>query len=329
MLYSQRSDLAAEIIKIKKTDEKDGIKTEEFTSNGILINKITIMTDAAANAVGKPCGTYITVDLTGAFTSDETHTKAVDAIAEELKELIGQNLADGAMIVGLGNSGLTSDAVGPKTVSGIIVTRHLKEHLPEIFSSMPLRETSAFLPGVLGHTGIESAETIRAIVKTVKPKILIMIDALASRRTDRLCSTVQISDTGICPGSGVGNDRKEISERTVGVPVIAIGIPTVVDAATLALDIFEEVANRIGEYKNEDTKKAAEIFENFDRLSSEAEHIIRTVLSSSDSDTGGMIVTPKDIDTIVNRAAKLLSLALNKALHGHLEQEEINALLGQ
>lgn len=329
MDFTQRSDLATEIIKIKKTDEKDGILTEEFTSNGIFINKITVKTENAAKNIGKPCGTYITVDLSGAFSSDETHTKAVDAIAEELKELIGEDLSDSAMIVGLGNSELTSDAIGPQTVSGLIVTRHLKQHLPEVYSAMPLRETAAFLPGVLGHTGIESAETVKAIAKIVEPKVLIIIDALASRKVDRLCSTVQISDTGISPGSGVGNDRKEISEKTVGIPVIAIGIPTVVDATTLALDLFEEASKRIREEKSGDTKKAAEIFEDFDKLSNEAEQIIRKVLSSSESGEGEMIVTPRDIDIIVNKSARLLSLALNKALHGHLEQEEINALLGQ
>ena len=233
------------------------------------------------------------------------------------------------MIVGLGNSELTSDAIGPQTVSGLIVTRHLKQHLPEVYSAMPLRETAAFLPGVLGHTGIESAETVKAIAKIVEPKVLIIIDALASRKVDRLCSTVQISDTGISPGSGVGNDRKEISEKTVGIPVIAIGIPTVVDATTLALDLFEEASKRIREEKSGDTKKAAEIFEDFDKLSNEAEQIIRKVLSSSESGAGEMIVTPRDIDVIVNKSARLLSLALNKALHGQLEQEEINALLGQ
>lgn len=328
-MYEKRSDLAAEIIKMKKTDEKDGIKTEEFTSNGILINKITVKTNEAAEKIGKPCGTYITVDLSGVFSSDETHTKAVDAIAEQLKELIGEELSDSAMIVGLGNSALTSDAIGPQTVSGLIVTRHLKEHLPEVYSSMPLRETSAFLPGVLGHTGIESAETVKAIAEKVKPKILIIIDALASRRTDRLCSTVQISNTGINPGSGVENNRKEISEKTVGIPVIAIGIPTVVDATTLALDIFDEISKKLKEEKRGDVKKAAEIFEDFDKLSNEAEQIIRKLLSTSNSDICDMMVTPKDIDSTVNRSAKLLSLALNKALHGHLEQEEINALLGQ
>lgn len=329
MLYEKRSDLAAEIIKMKKTDEKDGVKTEEYTSNGILISKITVKTDRAAEKIGKPCGVYITVDLSGAFSSDETHQKAVDAIAEQLKELIGEDLSESAMIVGLGNSALTSDSIGPQTVSGLIVTRHLKEHLPEVYSSMPLRETSAFLPGVLGHTGIESAETVKAIAEKVKPKVLIVIDALASRKTDRLCTTVQMSNTGINPGSGVANNRKEISEKTVGVPVIAIGIPTVVDAATLALDIFEEIAQRIKEEKRGDVKKAAEIFEDFNRLANESEQIIRKMLSASESGISNMTVTPKDIDVTVNRASKILSLALNKALHGHLEQEEINALLGQ
>jgi len=328
-MYEKRSDLAAEIIKLKKIDEKDGVKTEEFTSSGILINKTTVKTDEAAKKIGKPCGIYITVDISGTFSSDETHEKAVDAIAEQLEFLIGKDISKSAMIVGLGNSALTSDAVGPKTVSGLIVTRHLKEHLPEVYTSMPLRETSAFSPGVLGHTGIESAETVKAIAEKVCPKIIIIIDALAAGRTDRLCTTVQISNTGINPGAGVGNNRKEISEATVGVPVIAIGVPTVVDASTLALDIFEEASKRIKEEKSGDIKKAAEIFEDFDRLSAEAEQIIKKLLSSSDSESFDLMVTPKDIDITVNRAAKLLSLALNKALHGHLEQEEINALLGQ
>jgi len=297
-MESIRSDIASEIVKAKNLSENDGIIFKEYETDGIKITDVSISDSSAEQKTGKPQGEYITVETDGAFSSDGIFTNAINAISDEIKRFTGDGLEKSALIVGLGNISLTADALGVLTAEEIIVTRHIKSNLPKIFSSMQLRETSVFIPGVLGKTGTESAETVKAIAETVKPDFIIVIDALASRHTDRLCSTVQISNTGICPGSGVGNARAGINKNTVGVPVISVGIPTVVDAVTLAGDIFSDVC------ENDDEK-------------------IKSVLSKSEKN---MIVTPRDIDVIIKKSAHLLSTALNKALHGDLSQEEINAL---
>jgi spore protease len=327
-MKNARTDLAVEIKELHKLTEDDGFIEEEVTLKGISISRVKVVAEKAEKILGKPKGTYITVDFNGAFSDDETHTNAVDITAQEISSLLykkdeAQDKNKGVLVIGLGNAHLTSDAIGPKTVENLVVTRHLKEHVPELFKSLELKETSALAPGVLGQTGIETAEIVRAAIEKVKPEAVIIIDALASRRLSRLCSTIQISNTGITPGSGVGNNREEISEKTVGVPVISIGIPTVVDAATLTADTISIALEKLKEQcDKEDEDEIIKILNSFNN--NDGSEIIRKSLSPYDLN---LIVTPKDIDALMQKSSKLLGLALNKALHGGLSQEEINMLL--
>lgn len=284
-----RTDLALERRELV-TDQCEGVECEEYTKGNVKITRIKVLNEQGEQAVGKPIGTYITVEgelLSNELPSDDNRRNAV---AEEIKHLLPN---DGTILVaGLGNSDITPDALGPKTVSGILATRHIDKELAETLGLGNLRSVSAISPGVLGKTGIETVEIINGIVSRVGPSALIVIDALASRRLSRLGTTIQISDSGICPGSGVGNSRSEISKKTVGVPVIAIGVPTVVDAQTLAEDILQKSGENI-----------------------------------PPADSVGMMVTPREIDTVIDRAAGVLSMAINCALHPKIPAEDLSALI--
>ncbi len=309
-----RTDLAAEIKEFRKLTENDGFYDETFDKDGIKFREVRILNDSAAKKIGKPEGTYITVDFGTAFEDEAVFESAAEIIAEKIRTLVGNDLEENILIVGLGNSNLTSDAIGPETVEGLIITRHLKNHLPEIYSTMNLRELSALTPGVLGTTGIETAEIVKAVAEKTKPSIIIAIDALSSRRAERVCSTVQMSDSGISPGSGVGNHRMELSKKTLGIPVISIGVPTVIDTATLAYDTFEVLCCK------SDSKAFTELVE-------KGVITYRTVCDVLGDSSANMIVTPRDIDVLVNKASRLLAFSLNMALHGDLTPEEIASLI--
>ena len=321
------TDLAIEIKEMHKLSENDGFSEEEFTTKGITVSRVKISGDKAAEQLNKKKGEYITIDLKDAFSDTETHTSAVDVTASEIEKLIYQDGHDGkeksALVVGLGNKLLTSDSVGPKAIENLLVTRHIKEHMPELFKTLNLNSVSALIPGVLGQTGIETFEIVKSTTEKIKPDVIIVVDALASRRMNRLCRTIQISNTGICPGSGVGNKRDELSQQSLGIPVISIGIPTVVDAATLTADTIELALEKIKLQLDENNAEIIDAFNAFEE--NDGDEIIRDTLSPFDLN---LIVTPKDIDRLMEKCARLLGLALNKALHGGLEQEEINALLG-
>ncbi|MBQ6809375.1 MAG: GPR endopeptidase [Clostridia bacterium] len=188
-----KTDLAAEIKEFRNLTEKDGFYDETSEKDGIKIREVRILTEDASKKIGKPVGTYITVDFADAFEDDEVFNSAAEAISEKIKSMVGENVSENVLVVGLGNAKLTSDAIGPETLSGILVTRHLKNHMPEVYGSLPLRELSALTPGVLGTTGIESADIVKAVAEKTKPSLIVAIDALASRRAERVCTTVQMS----------------------------------------------------------------------------------------------------------------------------------------
>ncbi len=236
----RRTDLALEAHELRrgKADALPGAAVSERESFGYGVTAVEITTPAAARALGKPEGTYVTLDL-GAKPSVED---AANAVGEELRALLGGGVRS-ALVVGLGNDAMTPDAVGTRAAEHILVTRHLTQEPP--FASFAA--VSVLTPGVLGRTGIEAAETVRGAVRAAKPDVVIAVDALAARSLSRLCTTVQLSDTGIVPGSGVGNHRHALDRASLGVPVIALGVPTVVDAGTLALDVLEEAGAEIGD----------------------------------------------------------------------------------
>ena len=253
-MYNFRTDLALErrdiYKKVNKLNEIDGVEsTEEEINEKIKLSKVKITNKNGEEAIGKPIGNYITIDVKGLKLADDDEIKKIsDVLSNELKEMLNihVNKQEDILIVGLGNIYVTPDALGPKVINEIDVTRHLIKYLPQ-YVEEGTRPVSAIAPGVLGTTGIETVEILKGIVENIKPKLLIVIDALASRSIDRISSTIQISDTGIVPGAGVGNTRQEISEKTLGIPIISIGIPTVVELATLVSDGIDIFIDRLQE----------------------------------------------------------------------------------
>lgn len=323
-----RTDLALEAKEIYESESKkkiDGVKVDENLIDDIKITNVKITEDIGERIMGKPKGSYITIDIPE-FThyNGELRDKLSRVLGNELKDILNsivkldKNMT--AMVVGLGNWNITPDSLGPKVVSKLMITRHLKQLIPDKIDER-IRPVCAISPGVLGLTGIETSEIISGIVNKIKPNVIICIDSLASRKVDRVNSTIQISNTGISPGSGVQNRRMELSEKTLGVPVIAVGVPTVVDAATIANDTIDLVLNEMisrsksgGEFYN--------ILKNLDR--EEKRKLILEVLNPYSENT---MVTPKDVDLVVESIAKILSVGINIALQPELSTEEIDAFL--
>lgn len=236
-MFNFRTDLAVERRDLYKKanhieNEVEGIETEEETiGEKIKTTRVKVLNKQGEEAIGKPIGTYITIDVKDLkVANEEDIQQASEAVTKELKELIKKHVDNKApiLVVGLGNLYVTPDALGPKVINEIDITRHLLEYMPEVLDENT-REVSAVSPGVLGTTGIETQEILKGIIDNIKPQLIIIIDALASRSIERISSSIQIADTGIVPGAGVGNARKELTQNTLGVPVIAMGIPTVVD----------------------------------------------------------------------------------------------------
>lgn len=284
-----RTDLALEKREILGRNEPEGVESDEFTEGEVSFTKIRIINEEGSSALGKPIGTYITAEIPQLMKNAIDDEETVEAIAKQIGSLVPEN--GSVLVAGLGNTQITPDAVGPKSASMVLATRHIDKSLSEEIGLGELRSVAVFVPGVLGRTGLEAAESVRGIAQSFKPSAVIAVDALAARRLSRLGTTVQISDTGIIPGSGVGNARKEISERSIGVPVISVGIPTVVDVGTLVNDI---------------TGSKSDIPE----------------------ENRDMIITPREIDIVIERASELIGMAINKALQPNISVEEMMMLVG-
>lgn len=311
-MYNFRTDLASERRDIynkanKLENDIDGIESEkEEINENLKIERVKITNENGEKAIGKPKGNYITIDVKKLkIAQDEDIEKAADALANELKKVVDMHIDNQGevLVVGLGNIYVTPDSLGPKVINEIEVTRHIIKYLPQ-YVEEGTREVSAVSPGVLGTTGIETVEILKGIVDNVKPKLLIVIDALASRSIERISSTVQISDTGIVPGAGVGNTRNEISIKTLGIPVIAIGIPTVVETAVLvndSLDLFIE--------KLQDEAKSNDYLNNLKQEDKYEE--IKEVLVPNDYN---LIVTPKEIDELIENMKDIVAIGINQSL---------------
>ena len=241
-----RSDLACELVGSKK-DLSFGADWKTREVAGFVIGELTVSTKEAADSLGKPCGRYLTVECgrIDRLSAGDKRTLA-HLLAGELRgtaqrlthKAVDSNLS--VFVAGLGNADLTPDAIGPQTVRRLTATRHLRQYEKELYRAAGCSSLSALSPGVLGQTGIETSELLRGAVNSTHPDVIIAIDALTARSCDRLCATVQLSDTGIEPGSGVGNHRRPITYKSMGVPVIALGVPTVVNSATLVWDALQE-----------------------------------------------------------------------------------------
>ena len=294
----KRTDLALEARELwqesaERTTRLSGVKATKTKREGYPVTRVDILDQRGEKALGKPQGSYLTIDRTTFWQRKaDFFERAVRAVGSQLKELLPEE--GPVLIIGLGNEAMTPDAVGPLAADNILITRHLIAAMPKHFAGF--RPVAVFRTGVLGTTGVESAEAVRGLVAEVKPALVIAIDALASRRCERVCTTVQLSDTGIIPGSGVGNHRAALNRETLGVPVLAVGIPTVVDAAAVAADLLEE---------------------------SGVENIDSETLRGG---KGDLMVTTRDIDQQVRDLSKVVGYGINWALQD-LEIEEMNALL--
>lgn len=293
----QRTDLALEAKELWQESASEqtmlpGVEAREEQAEGFAVDTVRILNRQGEQALGKPAGTYITLTLDGLKRREEdAFGRAARAIADQLRPLLG-SLPEQApvLVAGLGNRAITPDAIGPLVHRHTMVTRHLVEQVPEHFGSF--RPVASLSAGVLGTTGVESGTLIRAVCDAIRPACVIAVDALASRSLHRVCRTVQLADTGIIPGSGVGNHRKALNRETLGIPVIAVGVPTVVDGATLAMDLLGR----------EEPPELAQGVEN-------------------------LMVTPRDIDAQVADLAKVVGFGINLALHDGLSVEDVEMFL--
>ena len=310
-MYNFRTDLALErrdiYQKINKIHQIDGIESKEEEKNeNLRVTRVKITNENGEKSIGKPIGNYITIDIKKLKIAGEDEIqKTSETLSEELKNLIDKHTDKQGeiLVVGLGNIYVTPDALGPKVINEIDVTRHIIKYLPQYIDE-GTRPVSAISPGVLGTTGIETVEILKGIVDNIKPKLLIVIDALASRSIERISSSIQISDTGIVPGAGVGNTRQEISQRTLNIPVIAIGIPTVVELATLVSDGIDIFIDRL-----QDKAKSNDYL---NKLQQEDKY--EEVKEALNVGEYNMIVTPKEIDELIENMKNIVARGINFAV---------------
>lgn len=285
-----------------------GVIEQNEEGDGISISRIEVTTEAAAQKLGKPVGHYITLDAPELCDRPlDLFERVSKSLSAELARLLG-GLGPQAtvLVVGLGNRAITSDSLGPKVAEQVYVTRHVTQYLPDAVSG-PIRSVCAVAPGVLGVTGIETMEIVQGVVERLKPDLILAVDALASRRAARISTTIQLTDSGISPGSGVGNNRKGLNEATFGVPVLAVGVPMVVYATTISQDTISLIADETGLHQDEEKLRAL------------AEKV-------SEEHLGSMIVTPKDVDQIATDMSRILADGINMALFG-ADYEEVRMLI--
>lgn len=311
-MFDFRTDLANErrdiYVKANKIENNiDGIESnkEEINEN-ISVESVKITNQNGEEAIGKPIGTYVTIDIKNIkIAGDEEIQKASETLSNELKKIINNHIqnVDDILVVGLGNIYVTPDALGPKVINEIDVTRHLIKYLPQ-YVDENTRPVSAVAPGVLGTTGIETLEVINGIVDNIKPKMIIAIDSLASRSIERISSTIQIADTGIVPGAGVGNTRKALNEENLGVKVIAIGVPTVMESAVLVNDCLDLFIEKLqDEAKSNDYLNKLKEQDNYEE--------IKEILNPKNYN---MIVTPKEIDALIENMKDIVARGINMSL---------------
>ena len=323
-MFSVRTDLAVEAreaCRKERGEDVPGVETDEKVEDDIKITYVNIVDDIGEKIMGKPKGSYITIDMPKFTHYDgEIRDKVSKVVGKVLSGVIKIEDSATVLVVGLGNWNITPDSLGPKVVSKLMVTRHLKQLVPDKIDE-GIRPVCVISPGVLGITGIETGEIIRGVCEKVKPDLIVCIDALASRKMDRVNSTIQVGNTGISPGSGVGNRRMELSQKTLGVPVIALGVPTVVDAATMANDtidlLLDDLINK--------SKGGSEFYKMLKSVDKdEKQGIIQEIMEPYGEN---IIVTPKDVDLVMDSISKIIAGGINIALQPALDLEDINTYL--
>ena len=321
-----RTDLAIECREMLHTEdagaEIDGVKvTISVNSNRqIKVTTVEVLNESGAEQMGKPIGKYVTIESEDMkINAVDSHAEIIRIMADEIIALHALGRHDVVLVVGLGNWNVTPDALGPITISQMLVTRHITntENVPREITDA-VRSVCAITPGVMGLTGIETVEIVKGVVEHVKPSLVIAVDALAARRTNRINSTIQMSNTGINPGAGLGNKRGSLNEETLGVPVIGIGVPTVVDAATLVNDTMDRMlASMI-----ESTQTGSDFYQMLKDLESEDKY--RMITEILDPYAENMFVTPKEVDAIIERLANIIGNSINIAVHPGIDVTDIN-----
>ena len=299
-----RTDLALEAKESISQEEEQlrGVRVDEYRldSEGGLVTRVSVESKNAAKAMGKPMGIYVTIEAPTLVEADEDYHRDISiCLAEELRKLLPQEKELNVLVIGLGNRMVTADALGPQAVDNLCITRHIvKEYGVAAYNCSRMNVLSALEPGVMAKTGMETAEIVRGVVEETHPDAIIVIDALAARSVKRLNRTIQITNTGIQPGSGVGNHRNALTRESLGVPVVAIGIPTVVDAATIVSDALEKAL------ADEEFGETAKLFGSSSRIFPELNN---------------MYMTGKDVDEIIKRISFTISEGINIAMEQSME----------
>ncbi len=324
MSFNARTDLALEAHEMylnnsEKKSDLNGVEAEEEScGQGINVTRVRILNENGKKALGKALGTYITIEIPDRMMREQlVYEKSCQVCAGELSQLIKKYDDGTVLVIGLGNRNITADSLGPKAVNSVLITRHLLEYMPEEIDSR-LRSVCAISPGVLGLTGVETVEIVKGLISRIKPNLIIAIDALCSRSMHRINNTIQLTDTGITPGAGIGNRRMAIDEKSLGVPVIAIGVPTVVDAATIAGDTIDLILENLKENAGESRPiyKMLEVIAGEDKYT-----LIKQVLTPH---YGDFVVSPKEIDTAVSDISSIIANGINIALHEGLSMDDID-----
>ena len=315
-----RTDLAIEnreLYREEKKGEVPGIDVEKIEDEDYTVTRVKILNEIGSKNLGRPEGVYITIEVPKLKNTDQDLKDEISKLlAKEVKGIGRNDKNTKTLIIGLGNWNVTPDALGPKVVDRVLVTRQFFETYKKD-EDETVANVSALSPGVMGLTGIETGEIVKGIVEKTKPNLIIAIDALASRKMERVSTTIQISDTGISPGSGIGSNRIGLNEEYLGIPVIAIGVPTVVDAATMVNDTMDLI---IGSMK--DIARGGEFYSTLEQVSSEDKYsLIKEVLEPF---MPNVVVTPKEIDLIIDDLSIIIANGLNMALHHGIDLEDVN-----
>ena len=281
-----------------------GVHVNHWEEMGVSLTEVVVETEEASRALGKAVGVYMTLECPAIRQRDlDARLAMANLLGEEMARMLPGEGEAPVLVIGLGNRRITPDSLGPQTIDRTLVTRHMFEQLPG-FADERMRSVCALAPGVLGVTGIETMEMVEALVAKVRPRAILCVDSLAARAAGRIGTAIQLTDTGIQPGSGVGNHRRSLTRETLGVPVIAVGMPTVIYAATLTRDAMEMLSPDTAE-------------DDLDRVEQE-------LLTGAQ---GEMVVTPREIDEIISDTAGVIATAVNRALQPDLSQEEIMAMM--
>ncbi len=324
MKRSIRTDLAVEAREMAQEDnqyEIPGVRVENAGQKDINVTRVEVVSKEGEKSIGKPIGNYITLDVPEIREGGPHYGERVKGqLAAEIRRLVHLNDNSVILVAGLGNWNVTPDAVGPKVVNRILVTRHIFEYVPDEVDDR-MRSICAVAPGVLGITGIETGEILKGIVEKVHPDLVIAIDALASRKTDRIATTIQVSDTGINPGSGIGNKRMGLTQQTLGVPTLAIGVPTVVYAHTIGRDALGMLIQELSDKASPESE--------FSKMlkSMDEQHLDRLVSEVVTQGMGDLVVTPKEVDVLIDDVADIIADGINLAINKGMTLEDVNRYL--